>query len=128
MGAGASAETRVCKEDALAKIEAAFGDEDCCTRTIREICNAGAPSPGKPQTPGDYRSILGKPDPAIAAKEAPKRVAALRALRVFRDLYRRALELWRKHPYPVVFPYGTFKMRNHPGVLIAAPPPQAFAA
>ena len=67
-------------------------------------------------------------DPAIAAHDTPKRVEALRALRIFRDLYRRALELWRKHTHPVVFPYGTFKVRNYPGVIIAAPPPQVAAA
>ena len=85
---------------------------------------ANQPPTSRPRSKALRRGL----DPAIAAKDAPKRVAALRALRVFRDLYRRALELWRKHLHPVVFPYGTFKMRNHPGVLIAAPPPQAFAA
>lgn len=67
-------------------------------------------------------------DPAIAAKDTSQRVAALAALRHFRDLYRRALEAWRKASGPVVFPFGTYKLRDYPGVAIAAPPPNLVAA
>jgi len=70
----------------------------------------------------------GARDPAIAAKQTASRVEALRALRVFRDAYCQALEKWRNHEVPVTFPYGTFKMRSYPGVVIGLPPPALSAA
>jgi hypothetical protein len=66
-------------------------------------------------------------DPAIASKDKPTRVQALRALRAFREAYRRALNKWQSHQAPVTFPYGTFKMRDYPGVVIGLPPPGLLA-
>jgi len=66
-------------------------------------------------------------DPAIAAKNTRTRVQALRALRAFRDAYRRALEKRQSHQAPVTFPYGTFKMRDYPGIVIGLPPPGLLA-
>lgn len=76
----------------------------------------------------ETEATIGGRDPAIAAKRTPVRVKALRALRAFRDEYRSALAKWLKHEGPVTFPYGTFQMRNYPGVLVGLPPPQALAA
>jgi len=66
-------------------------------------------------------------DPAIAAKDTATRIEALRALRAFRDAYREALEKWRSDELPVTFPYGTFKMRSYPGVVVGLPPPSLLA-
>jgi len=67
-------------------------------------------------------------DPAIASKNTPRRIAALHALRAFRDAYRAAFAKWRQHLAPVSFPYGTYKMRSDLGVLIDLPPPTALAS
>jgi len=94
------------------------------SRILGAIRVADQPPTSRPTSKAQRRGL----DPAIAAKDTHRRIEALKALRVFRALYRRALELWRKHKHPVVFPYGTYQMRSHPGVIIAAPPPQACAA
>jgi hypothetical protein len=122
-GSGASAtasrERLAVREAALRAARKVEGD-----RISRASRVANQHPTSRPKSKAARRGL----DPAIAAHHTPKRVEALRALRIFRDLYRRALELWRKYKHPIVFPYGTFKMRNHPGVIIAAPPPQASAA
>jgi len=78
----------------------------------------------RPKTPAAGRSR----DPAIACKDKERRIAELTALRMFRDAYRAALEMWRAHLRPVTFPYGTYQMRDSPGVQIGLPPPTALAA
>ncbi len=62
-------------------------------------------------------------DPAVASRDRARRVAALARLRRFRDAYRRALEMWRERTGPVVFPEGTYQMRDYPGVIMNLPPP-----
>jgi len=78
----------------------------------------------KPKT----RAIHGGRNPAMAAHDTSRRVAALGALRTFRDTYRRALERWRAGAGPVAFPFGTYKMKDYPDVIIAAPPPRCLVA
>jgi putative transposase len=60
--------------------------------------------------------------PRVAASDAGLRVAMLREEAVFQSRYRDALKLWKEGVRPVVFPEGTVKMRNYPGVVIAGTP------
>jgi hypothetical protein len=60
--------------------------------------------------------------PTVACKDREERVARLTRLVDFRRLYGAALVLWMGGEAGVVFPYGTNKLRGHPGVVIDKPP------
>ncbi len=67
-------------------------------------------------------------NPSVASRDRARRVGALTRLRRFRDAYRRALETWRERAGPVVFPEGTYKMRDYPGVITGRAPPLSCQA
>jgi REP element-mobilizing transposase RayT len=57
--------------------------------------------------------------PTFAAIRGAVREGLRRMERGFRSAYRRALEQWREGRPMVEFPFGTWGMRNVPGILIA---------
>ncbi len=56
--------------------------------------------------------------PTIAAKMKAERMAALQALRAFRDSYREALGVWRSGNHGVTFPVGTWWMCRFAGAAV----------
>ena len=67
-------------------------------------------------------------DPAIASRDRTRRLAMLHALRRFRDDYREARNRWMAGESNVVFPLGTYTMRDYPGVTCARAPPAMYQA
>jgi len=112
-------QTRVAAEEAKLRAERlAVGDRVKGARAIKLL---------KPTDSPQTQAPMGGLDPAIAAKRKSVRIEALKALRAFRDAYREALVKWREQAGPVTFPYGTFQVREYPGVLIGLPPPGGLA-
>ena len=62
-------------------------------------------------------------DPAIASRHRARRLAMLDELRRFRDDYREARVRWLAGQSNVVFPRGTYGMRDYPGVMSDRAPP-----
>lgn len=60
--------------------------------------------------------------PQIAERNKRLRVAAIAALKEFRQRYREALAAWHAGQRDVLFPYGTWKMRIAFGVRVEPPP------
>lgn len=59
--------------------------------------------------------------PSIAAREKSVRIAAIRALRAFREAYRAALTRFRDGETDVEFPAGTWWMVRHAGAVACVP-------
>ena len=63
-------------------------------------------------------------DPAVACRDTTHRLAALAALRTFRNQYADARARWLLGEKQVLFPCGTSKMRGYPNVVCERPPPR----
>lgn len=73
----------------------------------------------RPKTAPDGGDI----NPRLAEADARHRVMMIRQLRYFNEAYAAARAKWLEGgDEPVRFPYGTYKMRNHPNVVIDEDP------
>ena len=73
--------------------------------------------------PTSPREPLGELNPTFAAAEKQLRKALAKELKRFRAAYRQARKSWLAtgHRRAVVFPAGTYLLRNRPNVLVADP-------
>ena len=63
--------------------------------------------------------------PCVACRDVDKRKRELAALRNFREAYRRARERWCQGEHRVVFPFGTYRLRDMN--VRCAPPDELFS-